>query len=401
MNNRNRLKEILIPDGESPFTLFVINVLSVYKDFNIHVISSKKNVEARFSRKIKSFTYYKQNTDEESFIDVVKKEIKKREIDILLPLHFDSIRCISKNKQLFNNLNIITPPLESLDISNNKWKLSEYLEENGFPGPKTYHVDQLDKLDLLKLRYPFLLKPLNGWNGNNIKKINDSDHLKKILKANKPNRKFIIQEYITGTDFCVNVICLKGKILAHTIQKGILPGSGPFQPHIGFKFLQNDKLYSIIADVMRQFNWSGVANLDIRFNEKENQFYIIEINPRFWGSVEASAMIGVNFPYLMCLLNLGIPFTPQKYRSEIFINNRGLLKLLKSKILFRKERSIQIENNSLKFSISDPLPKIFKYTSKVIHKLNPKKYGIFNQKKSECEYLDKDKELRRTPLSNR
>ncbi len=355
---------ILIPDGETHFTLSVINSLSIYNDIQIHIVSSKKWVESKFARRISSFSFFQKTENELNFIHYLLNEIKIKKINVLLPLHFSSIRLISNNKNLFNQLNLIISSVKSLDIANNKWELSKFLENYNFQVPKTLHLNNIKFNDLNCIKFPSILKPLSNWNGNEIVKINNSVELENLLQTINKDKEYIVQKYIEGQDICVNVLCRSGEIIASSMQKGILPHSNPFKSHLGCEFFFNDKLYSIIQQIMIKLDWSGVANFDIRYNEEKDQYYIIEINPRFWGSLDASTSVGVNFPYLLCCASLKIPFEVPDYKFEKYISNRGILKLLKSKILFKKIALNSIENSSLKKTLKDPLPKLFKYFDK-------------------------------------
>lgn len=376
-NNGSRLN-ILIPDGETPFTLSVINSLSIYKNLQIHIISQKKWVESRFSKNITSFSFIKNITQEIELKEYLSKVIKEKQIDVLLPVSFSLIRFISKYKATFLelNLHIILATPERLDIANSKWKLSVFLEKNQLPVPKTFLLKNIKLNELSGFNYPLLLKPLSNWNGNEILKINNSVDLVNSLQIVNKDKEYIIQEYIIGQDFCVNVLCKQGEIMAFTMQKGILPHSNPFQPHLGCEFIYNEKLYAIIEQVILKLNWSGVANFDIRYNKEENQFYIIEINPRFWGSLEASTSVGVNFPYLLCCISSNIPFEVPKYKYEEYINNRGVVRLIRSKLLFKKPDIKSIQNSSIALILKDPLPKIFKYLNKSIRKITLNKIKL-------------------------
>lgn len=371
---------ILIPDGECHFTLCVINSLSSHKYLHIHILSSKKWVESRFSSRIKSFSYYEKISNEIEFIDFLKDQINTKKIDVLLPVNFSMIRLISKFKSSFVmlNNNIVVSSVKNLDIANNKWELSKFLNDNNFPIPKTEHLNDIKIKNIINLEYPLLLKPLSNWNGNGILKIKSHIEFKKLLDKISLRKNHIIQEYIEGTDYCVSVLCNQGKLCAYTIQKGILPNSNQFQSHLGSEFLFNEKLHSLIKQVILKLNWSGVANFDVRYSEKQNQFYIIEINPRFWGSLEASTYVGVNFPFLMCQLSLGIPFNTPDYKYEKYISNRGTLKLLFSKFLLQKGAKLPIENNSLKYVLNDPKPKLFKYFKKSAKALTLNKINFFS-----------------------
>ena len=55
---------------------------------------------------------------------------------------------------------------------------------------------------------------------------------------------------------------------------------------------------------MENIAWHGVAMIEYRIDKRTNQPKLMEINPRFWGSLETAVYSGVNFPYL--LYNLSI-----------------------------------------------------------------------------------------------
>jgi glutathione synthase/RimK-type ligase-like ATP-grasp enzyme len=339
-------------------------------------VSSKKWVESKFTKRISSFSYFKKTGNELNFIDYLLDVIKTKKINVLLPIDFSSIRLISNNKNSFNQLNLIISSVKSLETANNKWELSKFLEFHNFQTPKTLHLNNIKLKDINCIKFPLILKPLNKWNGNEIVKINNSVALVNLLQTLNKDKEYIVQEFIEGQDLCVNVLCRSGEIIASSMQKGILPHSNPFKSHLGCEFFFKDKLYSLIQQIMIKLEWSGVANFDIRYNEDSDQYYIIEMNPRFWGSLDASTSVGVNFPYLYCCASLNIPFEIPDYKFEKYISNRGILKLIISKIMFKKINLHSIENNSLKEILKDPWPKLFKYFDKSVKILSLKKINL-------------------------
>ena len=46
-------------------------------------------------------------------------------------------------------------------------------------------------------------------------------------------------------------------------------------------------------------NWYGVAMVEYRQDPRDGRCKIMEINPRFWGSLPLSIAAGVDFPYLL------------------------------------------------------------------------------------------------------
>ena len=62
---------------------------------------------------------------------------------------------------------------------------------------------------------------------------------------------------------------------------------------MGVEFLYEDKLLKSVMILIKPLNWSGITHIDMRYDEKTNNFKVIEINPRFWSSIEASLFAGV------------------------------------------------------------------------------------------------------------
>lgn len=361
---------VLIPDGEKQLSLHVINCLSEIKNLKIHILSKFKWVETKFSNKISSFSCYPNNYSEQEWIEIIKHEISLKKINVLLPVQIENTRICAKYKDELSRLlpNFIIPSMSSFNSANNKWKLYKLLEETNITRPITYHSKLFEMQDRNELVYPILVKPLEGMGGSGIKKIDNKEILKEHLQS-KSN--FIIQNFIEGYDIDMSVISENGKILAYTIQKGFIKWNTPFQPSLGIEFLFEKKILDIVKKLIQKLNWTGVAHVDLRFDEKENNFKIIEINPRFWGSVEGSEKVGINFPHLFCLTSLGIKYEIPNYEFDKYVNNRGLIKILKSRIGLNKTNYKIVEHNSFMYDLMDPLPKTYKYTLKALNKLLP------------------------------
>lgn len=363
--NQNSKLSVLIPDGDSHFALWIINCLSKKKDIIIHVASQKKWVETRFSKHIESFNYIQHAADNNELLHSIKQIIHRNNIDILLPSGFPLIRMFSDNKSDLTSagVNVLVSDSESLDTANCKWKLAQFLKENNFPFPVTYHCEELGS----HYNFPLIVKPLSAWNGSGFMILKDDNDIQDYINTNP--RDSILQEFIKGEDYCVNILAFEGDVLAYTIQKGILPNSNRFKPNLGSKFLDNKDLISIVRGIIEKLFWTGVVNFDVRYNSESDEFLIIEMNPRFWGSVEASESVGVNFPYLMCQLSAKIDFELPQYKKVNYVSNRGLISILKNFFLLKPSHMISVQKTSLLFALKDPKPKIFKYIKKIFNRL--------------------------------
>ena len=66
----------------------------------------------------------------------------------------------------------------------------------------------------------------------------------------------------------------------------------------------------------------------------KKEFKVIEINTRFWVSLDASLIAGVNFPYLYCLSSMESLFQKPQYNFVEYLNLKGLIKRIKQDMKF-------------------------------------------------------------------
>jgi hypothetical protein len=113
------------------------------------------------------------------------------------------------------------------------------------------------------------------------------------------------------------VLCREGRILAATAQHAITASLTPFGSPIGIEFGDDPPAMNIAERLIRELGWSGVANIDMRFDALREIPLVLEINGRYWFSLLGSLNAGINFPLLaceMCLGDLRANLKPRKAR---------------------------------------------------------------------------------------
>ncbi len=151
---------------------------------------------------------------------------------------------------------------------------------------------------------------------------------------------------------------MKGEVLTYTIQKGTLGGKTQFAPPVGMVFIEVPGLLEVVQHLMRTLNWSGVAHVDCRYDRKTDQYKVLEINPRYWTSLDGSLLAGVNFPWLHVKLNRQDEIAPQPFRKVEFLRLKGLVYSIKR--YPAKTLSVRFirNNTSVKYAFKDPLPEL-------------------------------------------
>ncbi|SDS70694.1 ATP-grasp domain-containing protein [Formosa sp. Hel1_31_208] len=352
---------VLVPDGNSTWALSVIHCLSQIETYKIFVLSRKKRTATKYSKFTTYYKYYPRQITE-PWVDIINKEIELNSISIVLPIAEAEISFFIKHQNdISQQAKVIPlPGLTQFDISVNKKSLHEFCELNQIPHPKSYYLTpDGTKVNLNEMNFPILIKPLDLKGGDGIERVDSAPQLRKKLRGHKDS--YFIQEYIKGYDIDCSVICLNGDIVTHTIQKGNLKGNNAYAPQLSFEFLNNDEVLEIARDVMAKLNWSGVAHLDLRYDEQASSYKLIEINPRFWGSIEGSLNAGVNFPDLAIQLALQQTIGCKAFDHVQYMRLKGVIKTILRRPHFLFKYKFLMNHTELKSFLKDPLPTFYKF----------------------------------------
>ncbi|NNE13629.1 MAG: ATP-grasp domain-containing protein [Saprospiraceae bacterium] len=356
--------KVLIPDGESALLKDVVNCLSEITYIKIYIISTDRYSAMRFSRYVDRFINLPYTNDDIKWMGSINEVLTKYEIDILLPIDQIAIYKIRKHINLVNpscRVSLI-PSLPAIDIALNKSMLAQFLRKKEIPHPRTTSRELNKEKRDVYLDFPVIAKPImDSDGGKGIKVLENQVSLDQNLINGKLNSKeFLFQEYIEGYDIDCSILCKRGKILSYTIQKGNNPGRDTFAPHLGVEFVHESRVLNVVERLALELEWTGVAHIDMRYDSKDDLFKVIEINPRFWGSVLASLKAGVNFPHLLILNSSKKESTFKKYKTNEYQTLLGILKMIRAgKYRYIKPKFIW-NNSPFKYIVKDPLANFYR-----------------------------------------
>jgi protein-tyrosine-phosphatase len=130
------------------------------------------------------------------------------------------------------------------------------------------------------------------------------------------------QQYIAGKGVGVEMLFEHGArrwaFLHERVHELPLTGGGSsYRISLGLR----DDLIQSAAMLLSALKWHGVAMVEFKVSSS-GEAYLMEINPRLWGSLALAIDCGVNFPAGLLCLATGQPLPPQpKYRIGYFTRN--------------------------------------------------------------------------------
>ncbi len=355
---------VLIPDGESHILLYVVNCFAHVKGVKLYIMSNKKGNPMRFSRYVHKFLYYNDASTDLFWINTIDAFVEKYKIDIILPVFETGIKRIIEHQGAltYQGKLCLLPHLKDFIIAGNKGQLYLHLKKYGINCPDSIIVCPQQSPEIIDLDFPVIVKPVAGYGGGmGVAILKNREELLQYYKNHNYICDTIIQQFIKGYDVSCNVLCKAGNIKAYSSQRGRYFSKSELSPQTGFDFINDQALYKQTESLMQSLNWSGVANIDWRYDENDKQFKVIEINTRFWLNTDASAMAGVNFPYLYCLMSLNKHYKNPHVNLISFFSLKGLSYQIKKNPLFVFKVKYIYNHTALAFVIKDPLPIAYKY----------------------------------------
>ena len=205
----------------------------------------------------------------------------------------DFIICCSGSSPQNFPLNKIRGNKDTENIEN-KYKLYKKLK-NRFKIPETHLISGKDEVQEIVENFKdknFILKPIRGSAGLGIRKLEE-------IGPKFEFKDYILQERIIGENLSVSTLSTGQEVKTILTSKQIIGKSdlgqiepygycGNIAPYCG------DQDIAIIAEEVVQ-SLSLVGSNGVDFILKDDEIYLLEVNPRFQGTIEcAEAVMGIN-----------------------------------------------------------------------------------------------------------
>jgi ATP-grasp in the biosynthetic pathway with Ter operon len=224
----------------------------------------------------------------------IEAECAARDIEVVVGADYPSILLLSQKGEEIRSSALVPIPHEpTLRLLNNKWNFSQLLTKLRIPQPKTELA--LNVRDLLgtQLAFPIITKPVDLWASVGFEMHTSIEELRQRLDTAKLRAAFplLVQEYIPGCDVGFAFTAFQGRIQAYAAfevpEKGVR------------KHFESVRLLNYVAAIVEETGYSGVGEIDARYDPARDEYRLLEVNPRFWASVLYTQIAGMNFPDLL------------------------------------------------------------------------------------------------------
>ena len=294
--------EVLLLDGENRSTLAACRSLG-RRGLNVAVVGPANCIThtSKFCTQI-----IVQSSDKEAYISELKTLLRELRPSLFLPMTDHTMELISNDESIYSRSPL--PNLQSLQTVQKKEKLLELCQDLSISIPKSQYVQSAADISNWST-FPAVLKTARAADVKRISKqkveyfLTRKD-LENHINTHQANSPWLLQEQIVGPGVGVFVLAEEGKVHATFCHRRILekPPSGGVSV-LSESIALKDAPVREAVKLVQSLGWTGVAMIEFKYCAEKRIPFLMEINPRFWGSLQLSISCGVDFPWLLYLMN--------------------------------------------------------------------------------------------------
>jgi protein-tyrosine-phosphatase len=226
------------------------------------------------------------------------------------------------------------PPDNAFFCALNKSETTKLARRLGIPVPRGILVscpEDVSRLDV-DFDFPVVVKPVAsviatdaGMVAFRVSYAHSKRQLIDKLAELLPSTPVLLEQYFVGTGMGLEVLADGGRILCvlqHVrVHEPIHGGGSSYRKTVAL----DPKLLTCTEKLISVLGWTGVAMVEFKYNEDTQDFVLVEVNGRFWGSLPLAIAAGADFPYyLYQLLVEGEKTFPATYKKGIYCRNLRL-----------------------------------------------------------------------------
>ena len=322
---------VLILDGLWNKTVAAVRSLG-RRGFFVAVGERTRFAPALFSKFCsRRFLHPSPELSPDDFLNALEKELLEGEYDVLLAMEFSTQILIAQHRNRIGKYVRFPFAADALALRvQDKGALMSLAAKNGMECPVTFHPSGPEEASDMAghLPYPVLVKPRLSSGGRGILRANSASELRKAyIRVHACYPTPIIQEYLPpggvalGVGVLMNFFSEPRAAFAYRRLREYPVSGGPSTLR---ESVLDEALCRATERLLAILGWVGVAMAEYKVDPRDGRPKILEVNPRFWGSLHHAIVSGVDFPYLLCKMALDGDVPPvREYR--VGVRSRSLL----------------------------------------------------------------------------
>ncbi len=251
------------------------------------------------------FTYPSPTREPDAFLAAIRARAAAMGATLVLPMEEETLLVLAEARDRGTlPLAVPWPSAPEIALLRDKGALPDLAARCGVPTPPTALAAPGDDLREVArpLRPPFVVKPRIGSGARGHLRASSLDDLARL----RPRVPVVVQEALPpGPVDCVSLLLARdGRLLARFAHRRLRTRPATGGPSTLCESVECPEAEAHALRLLRSIGWHGVAMLEFLDGR------LLEVNPRFWGSLALALRCGVNFPALLARHALGEGVAP-------------------------------------------------------------------------------------------
>lgn len=305
------MKGVLLTNGQLRKTLAAVRSLGS-KGVPAYVTETTRFNPAAYSKYCSDgFINPDPDKDRLAYAKRIADLMQRNKISTLFPMDDNSMCAVLENANLFEETALTAlPPKDSYEAAADKGSAIGYAMKVGAPAPITYYPAQLDDVERMGNQFsgPVVIKPSHSSGSRGIRVVEQKAQLLKSYTEVHERFPFpLLQQFIPAGeryDVCL-LFDMEANLKAAFVQKELRHFPLERGPSTMQESVHRPDLIEIALSIMKHIPWRGIVELEFMVDPRDGLPKFMEINPRFWNSLHASILAGVDFPWLLYQMACG------------------------------------------------------------------------------------------------
>ena len=242
----------------------------------------------------------------EAFLAALERELQATGYDVVLPMELATQLLVTEHRRRVEPGARI--PFADADRTlrvHDKGFLTAFARDHGIECPATFFPQGPEDAAALSgdLPYPVLVKPRHSSGGRGIRRVERrADFVRAYAMVHATFPAPIVQECLPPGGDALGVAVLmnfasepRASFAYRRVRE--YPATGG--PSTVRESLGDPALRAATERLLSLLGWVGVAMAEFKVDPRDGRPKLLEVNPRFWGSLHHAILCGVDFPWLL------------------------------------------------------------------------------------------------------
>jgi len=252
--------------------------------------------------------------DLDAYADGLLELAARPEVVTVVPLYEpDAYVLAARRDEFAAHVATPWPTLDVVERAQDRLQLLDAAEAAGVPTPESGLLDDWDRWDrrtVVKPRYTMRVEdgraaygsvhfPEPGVEPDRERLVAEMGHVP------------LVQEYVPGdAEHGFFALCEGGVPVATFQHRRVRSYTYAGGASVYRRSVRNDQLQALGTALLAELDWDGPAMVEVKRDPRDGRFRLVEVNPRFWGSLPLAVQAGVDFPHAYYRLATGEPTGP-------------------------------------------------------------------------------------------